>query len=571
MNFADFHFIRSYWLLALLPAAGFFVALLRNRLGQGNWSEVCDAALLPYILQQRNSQQSRWPLTLASLSALLTILALAGPTWERMPAPAFRNAAALVIALDLSASMDAADIKPSRLTRARYKIADILKQRKDGQTALLVYAGDAFTVTPLTEDNETILGQLNALQTHIMPVAGSNTHTALKLATSLLQQAGLQQGHILMISDGIDPDIIDQASNLLGNYHLSVLGVGTAEGAPVKMPGGGFIKDSAGNILVPKLDNAQLAALASAGNGSYQTISANDSDIEKLLASLDKPVTHQDEQKHDLFLEQWDDKGPWLILLILPLAALSFRKGFLSVLFVLLLPYPQDSHALEWRDLWHTNNQQAQRAFQQNDFERAAEQFDSSDWKAAAQYKAGQYQEAAESLQSSTTADGHYNRGNALAKAGQLQQALEAYEQTLKLDPQHSDAQYNKNIVEQALQQDQPQQGDDSQQSDQQDQQNQEGNPEQNDDQQQADSSSESETQEQQQSEDDASQAEQQQAEPTDEQQDQETQASQQQAENSESDQATEQWLNRIPDDPSGLLKRKFRYQYGQRKKQGTQ
>ena len=117
---------------------------------------MCDAELLPYLLQEKAVNQSRWPLTTGAIAALLVIIALAGPTWQRVPSPVFRNESALVIALDLSRSMDAEDIKPSRLIRARYKIADILKQRKDGQTALLVYAGDAFTVTPLTDDTETI-------------------------------------------------------------------------------------------------------------------------------------------------------------------------------------------------------------------------------------------------------------------------------------------------------------------------------------------------------------------------------------------------------------------------------
>ncbi len=179
MNFTEFHFIRPYWLLALIPAIAVLILLLRGKLNQGNWSQVCDAELLPFVLQDRVANQSRFSLFLAMFSSLLVIFALAGPTWEKIPAPVFRNQAALVIALDLSHSMDANDIKPSRLIRARYKINDILKQRKDGQTALLVYAGDAFTVTPLTDDNETIASQISALTTGIMPRQGSNALLAL--------------------------------------------------------------------------------------------------------------------------------------------------------------------------------------------------------------------------------------------------------------------------------------------------------------------------------------------------------------------------------------------------------
>ena len=170
MSLVDFHFIRPYWLLALIPFLGVFSLLLKNKLSAGNWSSVCDAELLPYLLQDKAVNDSRWTLTTGAMASLLVIIALAGPTWKRLPSPVFRNDSALVIALSLAPSMDAEDIKPSRLIRARYKISDILAQRKDGQTALLVYAGDAFTVTPLTDDTETIESQLEALTTSIMRV-----------------------------------------------------------------------------------------------------------------------------------------------------------------------------------------------------------------------------------------------------------------------------------------------------------------------------------------------------------------------------------------------------------------
>ena len=187
---ADFHFLRPWWLLALLPAALVLFSLLKNKAQRGDWTRVCDAELLPYILQEQPTQTRNGGWLAAALATLLCILALAGPTWERLPGPAFRNDSALVIALDLSESMNAADIKPSRISRARYKIADILKQRKDGQTALLVYSGDAFTVTPLTTDTSTINSQLEALTTDIMPSPGSNPARAIEKARSEERRVG---------------------------------------------------------------------------------------------------------------------------------------------------------------------------------------------------------------------------------------------------------------------------------------------------------------------------------------------------------------------------------------------
>lgn len=588
MNLAEFHFIRPYWLLALIPYGVLLILMLRSKLKQGNWSAVCDTALLPYLLQEKAVGQSRWPLTAGAIGAFMAIIALAGPTWERQPAPVFRNDSALVIALDLSLSMDAADIKPSRLTRARYKIADILKQRKDGQTALLVYAGDAFTVTPLTDDTETIASQLEALNTNIMPSQGSNTVVVLEKALELFKQAGLQKGQLLLVTDGVDVDETLPAVKSLGSYQLSILGVGTAEGAPIALPDGGFLKDEQGDIVVTKLNADELAKLAQAGHGIFQSITADDGDIDTLLAALDKPVRQQGSDKKEGSLEQWQDMGPWLLLLVLPLTALTFRKGLLCWALLLLLPLPKNSYALDWQDLWRTKDQQAQQAFKQGDYDKAAQLFENPDWKAAAHYKSGKYNEALASLSNTGTADSFYNQGNALAKTGQLAEALKAYEQALKINPNDKDAQYNKEIVEKALKeqkQDQQQQQDDKQQqskddsqqkkdSDQSDQsgdQQKQGNES---DQQPSDKQQQSKDQQQQNKPEQKQQDAEKSRQPGQQHKDDAQQQAAQQSEQSpaetkdETAQANEQWLNRIPDDPAGLLKRKFLYQYGERERQ---
>jgi Ca-activated chloride channel family protein len=605
MSFADFHYIRPYWFLALLPAALFIILSIRNKLARGNWSEVCDDDLLPFILQDSDKHANRrWSSIALSIASLLAIIALAGPTWERLPTPAFRNDAALVIALDLSRSMNATDIKPSRLIRARYKVADILQQRKDGLTALMVYAGDAFTVTPLTDDTATISNQLNALNTDIMPSQGSNTLAALNQAVELLQQGGQQQGSILLIADAINADSIAKAKDILGNYKLSILGIGTTEGAPIKLADGGFLKDTQGNIVVPRLVTSQLTSLARTGGGIYQTIRSDDSDIKSLIANTNAATTQQaaDDSKH--LVEQWVEKGPWLLLILLPLAALYFRKGLLIIPLVVLMNYPQDSYAYEWQDLWHTPDQQAQQAFNKQQYGQAAAQFQSPEWQAAAQYKAEKYQEAAETLQplEHPSADIYYNQATALAKAGKLEQALKTYQKALQLNPEHQDALYNKNLVEEALQkQDKDKQQSDSSKQKQNDDQNSKSSDQTNDQQAQQDKQSEDATSDQanqdqqeqnketdkaqQQAEDElqkatdaeqkdqAKQAESEQA--SKQQQDAQKESAQQQTDqqandDSEQKQAQEQWLKRIPDDPAGLLKRKFKYQYSQRN-QSTQ
>jgi len=580
---------------------------------------VCDAELLPYLLQEKAVNQSRWPITTGAIAALLVIIALAGPTWQRLPSPVFRNESALVIALDLSRSMDAEDIKPSRLIRARYKIADILKQRKDGQTALLVYSGDAFTVTPLTDDTETIDSQLSALTTDIMPSEGSNTELVLEKAVELFKQAGLQKGQILLITDNVNVDKTLPAVKALDGYTLSVLGVGTADGAPIALPEGGFLKDEQGSIVIPKVNTGDLARLAQAGKGVYQTLTANDSDIQTLLAAVDKPLEQQGKENKNLLLDQWEDKGPWLLLLVLPLAALSFRKGLLCVALLLLLPLPKTSYALEWQDLWQRKDQQAQQAYKNNQFKQAAKLFGNPDWKAAAHYKAGEYDKSLENLKNNQTALGAYNQGNALAQSGQLEQAIKAYEKALTLNPDDTDAKYNKELVEKELEK-QKQQQQDNKQEEKQDRQQQDNkddkeNQSKQDSKQGKESDKSEKSEEQKNSEQKPEQSEEQKASEQKPEQSEEKKPEQQQADeqgspenkdqqnkreenkpdtdkaqqseqkqdegkelpkqatdnaqpSDEEQQANEQWLKRIPDDPAGLLKRKFKYQYGQRGRQ---
>lgn len=594
MNLAEFHFLRPEWFLALLPAAVLLFMLIKHRQGRGSWSEVCDAELLPFILEDKPIEKRRGGLIAGALACLLTIIALAGPTWQRLPSPAFRNDSALVIALDLSVSMDATDIKPSRIAKARYKIADLLKQRKDGQTALLVYGGDAFTVTPLTGDTATIASQLEALNTDIMPSPGTDTGIAIRKAAELLRQAGLAKGHVLLVTDGVDADSAALADNWLGDYRLSVLAVGTPEGAPIQKTGG-FVKDAKGNIVVARLDAEALAELARKGRGVYQPVTAGDDDVNNLGRVFNAASADGENQDSNQLLQQWDEKGPWLLLLVLPWAALRFRKGLLVLGLLCLLPLPRDSQALDWQSLWQNPNQRAQQAFERQQYQQAADQFDNPDWRAAAQYKAGQYQEAAETLKDTQTAEGLYNRGNALASAGQLQDALQAYQKALKLDPANQDALYNKDLVEKKLKEQQKQQDQQNQQQDQkqsQEQQKDQQQQKQSQDSQSGQSEAGKENKQQQPDDKDQSQtkpdAKQQQAgekeknestagdkqqadegqqpkpEPADD-----AQTSRQQAANivekQEVERANEQLLKRIPDEPTGLLKRKFKYQYGQR------
>ncbi len=590
---SDFHFLRPEWLLALFPLAVLALWLLRQHKRQGNWLNVCDAELLPYLLQTRAGGRAKarvfWPL---SLAFVLAVIALAGPTWQRLPAPAFRNDTGLVIALNLSVSMDADDIKPSRLLRSRYKITDLLRQRKDGQSALLVYTRQAFVVTPLTDDVETILNLVSGVNTDIMPVQGRNTLAAIRQSVDLLKQAGIQQGDILLVTDAvevIDPAVLEKTR---GPYRISVLAVGTETGAPIKQTGGGFLKDKNGNIIVARLQVEPMKKLASLSGGIFQSMTADDRDIQTLTHFFDRAAKAQGARDAQLKLNVWRDFGPYLLWLVVPLAALGFRKGLLCLALLVLLPLPQTSWAVDssefWQKLWKTDDQRGQQAFKQQQFERAAELFKQPDWRAAALYKAGKYEQAAKIWQQQNSAEADYNRGNALAQAGKLKAAIEAYQQALTKKPGFEAAKKNKELIEKLLKQ-QQQQSSDSKKSESQKNQNQQDssdksqNAEQNSAQDQSKSDngeqpkdqrgdSSKQTESSPKDKKDSVRAEKQQAKTKQSVDESKADAEQKAVTTSEAkkpnedQQAVEQWLNRIPDEPSGLLRRKFRYQYQQRR-----
>ncbi len=574
----EFQWLRPEWLLAVPLVIVLAVMLSRRTLGLGSWERVVAPSLVPFVLSRSpgSGADRRW--WLLAVGGVLAALALAGPAWQRIEQPVFRAEQALVIALDLSRSMDAQDVTPSRLARARLKILDILERRSSGQTALVVYSANAFTVTPLTTDTDTVAALVNSLSTDIMPSRGSYPAVAMAKSRQLLDQAGAGFGEILLVTDGGSSPAAEDAARELrkAGYTLSVLGVGTVDGAPIPRASGGFVTDNRGRIALPRLEERSLKALAAAGGGRFAVLTADDSDLDRLLAD---PVRQASSTDETLATDQWREEGPWLLLLLLPIAALAFRRGWLLVVVIAVAPYP--AQASLWDDLWQNRDQQAARLLDEGRAADAAALFEDPEWRAVARYRAGDYAGSASAFANRGDARNLYNLGNAMALQGELDAAIDAYERALELDPDDEDAAYNlelvKNLKEQQQQQQQSQ-GD--QQPSSQDQQG-EGEPSESDrsgeqgDQQAAqneNSSGEGEPGQHDQEaageeELDALQKELQRA--AEESQPGERQEQQRSAAElaalraeQEQQQAMEQWLRRIPDDPGGLLRRKFRYQY---------
>jgi Ca-activated chloride channel family protein len=588
----NFHFLRPWWFAGFLPVAAVVAFYSWRKRSAGSWENIINPELLPFLMQGSESKKalsSTWLLSIVILAWIICCLSLAGPTWQQLPQPVYKQDAALVVVLDLSPSMLAEDISPSRLVRARYKLIDVLTRRTEGVAGLIVYGGDAHTVSPLTEDSNTIVSIVPVLAPSLLPEYGSNVEEALASAVDLAVTGGYQQADILLISDGIHRSALSELTPIIsqqGDFRLSILGVGTPQGAPIPTGAGGFAKQANGNMVVAKLNVTALQQLAASNGGIYQTLSADDSDVDALLIAMDS-IFPDNTRETDRSFDLWDDQGFWLVLLLLPVVLLSFRKGTLVA--VLLLPLAfntQPAQAFEWKDLWKTPNQRAAEALSRGDYETAQDLFEDPMWRGSAAYKAGDFEQATTSFLNNDTAQGHYNRGNALAQDGDLQGAIDAYDRALSLDPDMQDAIANRALVEQLKDQQQ------DQDQDQQNQQSQDQDQEQQDQEQQnQDSSGQDQEQKNQdsQSQDQSQQDKEEQGKPDSEKSEQEKTADEKAQEQAEKDaeeaaaeaaldelsdeekqeqQDIEKMLRRIPDDPGGLLRAKFRYQSRQQNRQ---
>ncbi len=624
----EFEFLRPELLWLALPALLLLALLWFNKIKQSKRHSLISPHLAQFVMTGEAVQKRPaiiWPV----LFLFIAILAISGPSWQKHQVPVYQAKHARVLVLDMSSSMYSTDIQPNRLTQARFKALDMVEMFKEGETALVAYAGSAFAISPLTSDAQTLTNLIPSLSPDIMPEKGSNVLAGLTLAKELLQQAGYLAGDIILLTDGIDSeDISDVNQFSKGLKHtLNIYTVATEQGAPIKLPQGGFLKDQYGQIVIPKANFSALHGLTKRTGGVFSSYHADNIDILPFETSSQKDELMKEDSQQTLWLI---DGGIYFALFLLPLALIMLRNNrqLLAVAFLMCLILPKEqAFALSWDSIWEdlsqNKDQKALNAYQNENFQNAVNS-DLADLKGAAHYKSGDYDNALTAFSKDTSAIGLYNQGNALAQLNRFDEAIQKYEDALKIDPTLTAALENlellKKLEQQKKQQEQQGEGDNQEQqnsddkkpsdSEQQnsdseksqdsnnnsDEESQEQQSEQSEDSTQNNSqNTDSELTTEEQKEENKSQAaksdeeqnenenedeNKKQASQTEEQENSKNEQEQQQAqltqapeltaEEKEKAQQLSQLLRKVPDDPATLLRNKMQLEYQNRLRQRT-
>lgn len=587
---SEFHLLRPWWLLALIPVGLLYWRFIYSQVHQAGWHQWLPGHLSK-VLVKSGSKPSLWPVHRFLIIGILATLALSGPTWERLPQPVYQLESGQVVIMDMSPSLLADDISPDRLTRMKYKAIDLVRAGLDGDTGLIAYADDAFIISPLTADNRNLMNLIPSLSPEIMPAAGSEPLLALQLADELLRNAGYPQGDIYWLTDGITSRDLNPLSSYLRSieHRVSILAVGTEEGAAIRDSSGRLLKEN-NQVIIAKTYPSRLEDLASITGGAFSSVTADNRDIEKLINQ--PPLTREGKDSEDQQQgDAWRDMGPYVALFILPIMLLNWRRSglFSPIMLAMLLPlvsfspelYAAQEPALEKYFL--NQEQRAQRFYQQEQYEQAANLSKDPLRQGAALYRNGDYEAAADVFAQHSSPEAQYNLGNALAQQQQYDAAIAAYEKTLEKRPDWSEAVENKQLVEQLKEQDSDSSdgsGESSEKSDSQDDESKNDSEQNGNEQDQQNNESNNndgppdpgkDGQEDGQPEQKKDQKE----EPTEEKEQQDssenegaendeesTQQLQEKVREGEIDpekaQQLEQWMNRVPDDPSILLRNKM-------------
>ncbi len=300
---AEFHFLRPQMLLSLLPLMLVWWVLWCGQDAYGQLKKVVAPHLLEHLVVGEGHRRRLRPVHLLSAVWVLAALALAGPAWEREAAPFVDDDAGLVVLLKVSGTMQATDVQPSRLDRAKHKLRDLLQARKGTSTGLIVYSGSAHLVMPLTRDDRIVSAMVEDLTPELMPADGDALSEALQLAETVLERAGVP-GSALVMADGVAPSQADALAAAASSLPVQFL----AMSSPVAPVEPGLVRAASAlgaPVLKLSVDETDVQRAAQRARSDFQAVAG--------LATGDR----------------WLDAGYLLLPLIALLALFWSRRGWL--------------------------------------------------------------------------------------------------------------------------------------------------------------------------------------------------------------------------------------------------
>ncbi|WP_310632589.1 VWA domain-containing protein [Paraburkholderia sp.] len=474
IDLTAFHFLRPHWLWLLLLAALLPVIWRRRHDVRGRWRGIVEPHLLDHLIVGGRTQRRLRPVDTLALCIALAAVAVAGPAWRQERPPFDQDKAPLVIVLELAPSMDASDIAPTRLERAKQKVLDLAAARKGARTGLVVFASTAHLVVPPTDDPEMLQLYLPALSPALMPDDGKNAAAGLAAAESLLAHDPVP-GTIVLISDGIDPAHAEAFVQAVKRSRQQVLwlAVGTRDGGALRGADGQVELDAQGHARTGAFDPDAIRRVADEAGVPLASLRSDGDDIRWVQHRAQTWLDAADEAKRT---PRWREDGYWLVLPLILLGLLSFRRGWTvkwlpAVFAVLVLQgLPQQAHAAAWNwlDLFATHDQQGRWYFEHGDYARAAQRFDDPVWKGRAQYQAGDYEGALATFAGQRGAQARFYMGNALAHLQDYGNAIKAYDEALALAPRMREATQNRDLMRTLLAKpkQEPQQDEEDEESD---------------------------------------------------------------------------------------------------------
>ena len=436
-------FMRPEWLYAFIPIGLIFIMFIFTYQRRDQWKRSFAKHLLPFLTIKGTKRQFLVPKILLIVLLSFITLAMAGPTWEKIERPGQKTEAALVVLLDLSRSMLAEDIQPNRIERAKLKLNDFFAAKPNTKTALIAYAGTAHSVVPFSKDYKTISRQMEALRPDIMPVQGTNLSEALDKADTLLAKI-VAPSSILLVTDNITASDIQRISQTATHSHIEIMAVATPTGGTIPLKKGA-LKDKQGNTVIPRLDVVNLDQLSAMENVNVITVTLDDTDVKILAARIRQNLEFEIDLEN--VEEEWKDFGYWLLIPILFISLLWFRRGWkvhwIWLLFIVM--GCNDAGEFNLEDQFFTKDQKAQRLLDKGENERAAQAFESGLHQGYAYYEMGDLEKAAEAYSNDVSPEGFYNLGVVYSQMGDLEAAQQAFDAALQQDPKFEKA--NTNLV----------------------------------------------------------------------------------------------------------------------------